>query len=492
MIQQFFEYLYSDLFSSSSKIPNPNIDRRTAIRWSATLGSALVTNPGSLIASPTKENFKLLIRNAKVFYRGAIVPKYIAIGQDNRIKVSNVPLPADAELDGSGKILSPGFIDVLADNAGNPQRSYQIFEKYKLADGLTTVLQLHGGAASPQTFHQSFDSRPHYTNYGVGVFVMLIRYQHTQVATRVKLVEKALDEGGLAVCHSLEYQPTPYSEVLEYAKLAARYNRPLFLHLRYSSEADELEGVKEAIRLAQEAGARIHIDHLHSTGGTYQMAKALELIQSANNFGTEITTCVYPYSYWATYLASTRFNEGWKERYKISYEDLKVVGSGETLNPNTFRLYRNRPGLLVAVPPGTMPMEQTVDLALQTDFCLIASDGGIESEPRANNHPRGAGCFATAIRHGLDIGMSLEKILAKITTLPAKLMRGCMQDRGAIEDGYIADLTLFDPHKIKGLASVANPNQFSDGIEAVILNGEIVYRPQKLLATRGNPIRCSS
>ena len=461
--------------------------RRNALKKITLLGMTAGISPYISIAEPT-QHYKLVIKNAKVYTNNTLRALYVGITTDNKLKLSEKALSCENSIDASGKIISPGFIDILADNAANPQNTYRIFEKYKLTDGVTSVLQLHGGSSNPAAFHKQFDPKPHYTNYGVGVFVMVLRNQYANLATRYKLVEKGLAEGGLAVCHSLEYQPTPYNEVKEYAKLAAKYNRPLFLHLRYSSQAKELDGVKEAIRLAQETGARVHIDHLHSTGGTYSMAKALELIQNANNFGTEITTCVYPYSYWATYLISKRFDPGWKERYKITYEDLTVVGTGEKLSAAKFNIYRRRYGLLVAVPPGTMPFEDTIDLALQTDFCMIASDGGIESEPRANNHPRGAGCFATAVRHGLDIGMSFEKILSKITTLPAKLLKGAMDNRGDIQDGKIADLTIFDPKIINGKASVANPNQFSDGIDAVILNGEIVYQNKKIVKSNGKPI----
>jgi N-acyl-D-aspartate/D-glutamate deacylase len=325
----------------------------------------------------------------------------------------------------------------------------------------------------------------------VGVFVMVLRMGYPNLALRYKMVEKGMDEGALAVCHSIEYQPTPYSELLEYAKIAKKYDRPYFLHLRYSAENTELEGVKEAIKLAQDSGARIHIDHLHSTGGTYNMPKALELIQNANLTGLDITTCVYPYSYWATYLISKRFDPGWQERFKISYDDLTVVGTGEKLNESKFNAYRNRPGLLVAVPEGTLPLNKTIDLALQHDFCMIGSDGGIESEPKANNHPRGAGCFATHVRHGIEIGMSMEKILSKITTIPARLMRGSMDLRGDIADGKWADITIFDPNTIRGKASVAQPNQFSEGIDTVILNGEIVYQDQKILLSKGQAIKAS-
>jgi N-acyl-D-aspartate/D-glutamate deacylase len=123
-----------------------------------------------------------------------------------------------------------------------------------------------------------------------------------------------------------------------------------------------------------------------------------------------------------------------------------------------------------------MPLEKTVDLALKEDFCMIGSDGGIQFEPRANSHPRGAGCFATAIRHALDIGMPLEKILAKMTTLPRSVMLPALRDRGLLEEGAIADLTVFDPATIRGNASVENPNQFSSGIDLVIVNGKIAYK----------------
>lgn len=433
---------------------------------------------------------KYVIENGKVFSEGQIKSVFVGITQDNKIQLSETPISAPKIIDAKGKVVSSGFIDILADNAGNPETTYRIFEKYKLADGATTVLQMHGGAAYPNSFHQKFDPLPHYVNYGVGVFVMILRLRFGNVAQRMEYTEKGLKEGALGVCHSIEYQPTPYEELLGYAKLAKKYERPYFLHLRYSAQNTELDGVKEAIKLSQESGARVHIDHLHSTGGTFNMPKALELIQNANNVGgAQITTCVYPYSYWATYLISRRFDPGWQERFGLTYKDLTIVGTGEKLTQNSFNVYRNRAGLLVAVPEGTMDMSKTIDLALQTDFCMIGSDGGIESEPRANNHPRGAGCFSTAIRHGLDIGMSIEKVLSKVTTLPAQLMRGAMDNRGDIANGKMADLVIFDPKTINGKASVANPNQFSEGISEVFVNGDLVYQDQKILASKGKAVR---
>jgi N-acyl-D-aspartate/D-glutamate deacylase len=317
---------------------------------------------------------------------------------------------------------------------------------------------------------------------------MMIRGQADNIAARKALIERNLDEGALGVSHSLEYQPTPYAEVLEYAKLAKKYDRPLFLHLRYSSKEQELGGVDEAIRWARESGASVHIDHLHSTGGTFHMEGAVDKIRAANAQGLRITTCVYPYSYWATYLYNRRFDPGWQERYGISYRDLRVVGSTERLTPQSFARYR-KTSKLVAVPEGVMPLDKTVDVALREPFCMIGSDGGIQFETRANSHPRGAGCFSTAVRHALDINMPLEKILEKMTSLPASVVQPAMRGRGVLEDGAFADITVFDAATIRGNATVENPNQFSSGIDLVIVNGKIVFKDGKLMEKSGVGIK---
>ncbi|GIV38827.1 MAG: N-acyl-D-glutamate deacylase [Thermonema sp.] len=462
------------------------MNRREALRL-ITAGTASMLLPS--FVRVRSRALKIGIVGGKVFYNGSFKNLFVGIDQNNRLVVSDVALPSEALYEVHGKVVSAGFIDILGDNSSNPERTYHIFEKYKVTDGLTTVLQMHGGSGDPAAFYDYFGRKPHYVNYGVSTKVMSIRYKYSTVAARLKAVERALEAGALGVSHSLEYQPTPYDEVLAYARLAHRYERPFVLHLRYSSPEKELEGVKEAIRLAADAGVHLHIAHLHSTGGTYHMAEALELIAQARARGLRITTCVYPYSYWATYLHSKRFDPGWRSYYGLDYSDLVVVGTGERLTPARFEQLRRTPGVLVAVPEGTMPLHKTVDLALQTDFCMIGSDGGIEREPRANSHPRGAGCFATAIRHALSIGLPLEKILTKMTTLPASLAPSLLQPRAAIENGRIADITVFDPETIEGMATVSNPNRFSKGIELVVVNGEVAYEGGLLRKQNGQAIR---
>ena len=433
------------------------------------------------------QTLPLVLRGGKVFYKGKWQALDVGVDSSGQIRLGN-QLRGTESINISGKIVSPGFVDILADNAIDPQSTYDTFEKYKITDGVTTALQMHGGSADCGAYYKRFSKLPHLINFGVSTFVMAIRGQSGSIDSRKRAIEKNLEEGALGVSHSLEYQPTAVDEVVEYAKLARKYDRPLFLHLRYSSREQELDGVDEAIRFARESGAHVHIDHLHSTGGTFHKEGALERIRSANEQGLSITTCVYPYSYWATYLYNRRFDAGWQKRYGISFNDLRVVGSSERLTAQSFAHYR-RSSTLVAVPEGVMPLEKTVDLALKERFCMIGSDGGIQFETRANCHPRGAACFSTAVRHAMEINMPVEAIIEKMTTLPASLVKQAMKGRGFIEDGATADLTVFDPANIRGNATVENPNQFSSGIHLVIVNGKVAFRDKKLLAKNGTAIR---
>jgi N-acyl-D-aspartate/D-glutamate deacylase len=85
--------------------------------------------------------------------------------------------------------------------------------------------------------------------------------------------------------------------------------------------------------------------------------------------------------------------------------------------------------------------------------------------------------------------MPLEKILTKMTLLPRSVVTPALKDRGVLEDGAIADLTVFDPATIRGNATTENPNQFSSGIDLVIVNGKIAYKDGKQVDKNGVAIK---
>ncbi len=425
-----------------------------------------------------------LLRGGRVFIGRSLQPRDVGINEAGRIVLDATE--GDEVVDATGKIISPGFIDILADNS---RGVLSTFQKYKISDGVSTALELHGGTGNARWYYAALAQRRQLVNYGASTKLMLIRGRHYSLSGRVREARACLEAGALAVSHSIEYQPTPFEELVAYAQLAREYDRPFFLHLRHSDRARELDGVTEAIALARQTRARVHISHLHSTGGTFAMEKALDLIRAARAEGLEITCCVYPYSRWATYLASTRFARGWQERYGLDYDDLTVVGTGERLTAAKFARYRGRHGLLVAVPEGSMPLDRTVDLALKEEFCLVGSDGGIEYARHANSHPRGAGCFATALQRAQRTGLGLEAMLWKLTEGPCALLRPNLDGRGRIEDGAWADLTVFDPAKVSSPATVENPNQYSQGIDAVYVNGRMAYKDQRFMESAGRAIR---
>src|SRR4029078_5373217 len=310
--------------------------RRTFLQLSLPAAAALsLPACKRAVGSVEPEALPIVLKDGKIFYQKKWQTIGVGIDRQGRLRFGN-DLRGLETINLSGKVVSAGFIDILADNSMDPVSTYDTFEKYKITDGVTTALQMHGGSPDCDAYYNRFARLPHSINFGVSTFVMQVRGLAGNIAARKRLVEQNLEEGALGVSHSLEYQPTPYEEGLEYAKLARKYDRPLFLHLRYSSRDKELDGVDEAIRYAKDSGARVHIDHLHSTGGTFHMESALDRIRTANNEGLSITTCVYPYSYWATYLYNRRFDSGWQERYGISYGDLRVVGSSERLTPQSF------------------------------------------------------------------------------------------------------------------------------------------------------------
>lgn len=428
----------------------------------------------------------LIIRHGRIFREGRFREEDLGITPEGRLQCCPGGLGEARELDARECVVAPGFIDVLADNRHG---GMEVFERFKLSDGVTTALQLHGGARDVAAYHRHRDGMAHWVNHGVAAKLADIRPAHPDVPARLRQARACLEAGALALSYSIEYAPAPYAELLAYARLAAAFDRPFLLHLRHSGRDTELRGVDEALQLAGEARARIHIDHLHSTGGTHAMAEALNRIRKARAQGCEVTCCVYPYGSWATDLASARFAPGWQQRYGLDYGDLEVVGTGERLTAQTFEVYRKRPDLLVAVPERTMALERTVDLALQEDFCLIGSDGGIERDVAANNHPRGAGTFATVLRRYQDLRWPLERVLSILGDRPRLLLRPAMEDRGLIRDGAVADLVVFDPKQVRSPATIARPAQHSLGIHVVLVGGRLAYVPGRFLAQGGHPIR---
>ena len=210
------------------------------------------------------------------------------------------------------------------------------------------------------------------------------------------------------------------------------------------------------------------------------MQQSLALLQQARDAEhLDVTWCMYPYTFWATYLGSARFADGWQQRFHITYNDLMIPGTGERLNATSFAKYRdeNKLAAAFAIP------ENDVVATLRSPVTMIGSDAILE--PGDNNHPRGAGCFTRTLGHIFNpaVSMIFLDALRKMTILPAKRLEArapALRKKGRLQRGADADITIFDPTTVADRATVEDPSQEASGIEYVLVLGKTVKSPQGL------------
>ncbi len=442
----------------------------------------------TLFAQNNELKYDLIIKNGRIINPDTKLDQTglnIGINGGKIAALTTETITGKQEIDASGLVVTPGFIDLLSYNPT------WIGVWNKLADGITTNLGMHGTTADPIRWFAEYDKRKLPLNYGGSFFYTqarlkfgLGRYQTAtkeQIAEIYNMGEKALLNGCLGISMSLEYVPgISAEECLAMNKLAYKYNVAVYYHLRYSDMEEpgtNFDALKEAIAYARETGAAFHIDHINSTGGTYSMKETLALLNKVKIEGFDISACEYPYNYWATYLNSARFDPGWQERFHITYNDLQLGGSSERLTKESYEYYRKQ-GMLAnayAIP------EEDVREALRCPWVMMGSDGILE--PGFNNHPRASGMCARLIGHYVrdEKVLSLMDAIAKLTILPAKRMEPqspALKNKGRIAVGADADIVVFDYNKIIDRATPEHPDYMSTGIEYVVVGGGIVKDPR--------------
>ena len=141
-----------------------------------------------------------------------------------------------------------------------------------------------------------------------------------------------------------------------------------------------------------------------------------------------------------------------------------------------------------------MMSEDDIVTALKRPWVSIGSDAGAALDPGRDDglglpHPRAYGTHPRVLsRFVRELGvLSLEEAIQRMTSWPATRMR--LQDRGSIREGLWADVVVFDPLTVRDTATYDQPLTFPEGIEVVIVNGQVVIeqgrhtgaRPGKVL-----------
>ncbi len=397
--------------------------------------------------------------------------------------VSTGRLSGKLEVDANGLVIAPGFID-LHQHSQTPE-AYG----FKAMDGVTTALELEVGVSPVSEWYATRQGKS-VINFGAssGHIAARMAIMHdtggllprdaamNRPATREEqkaiqaAVEKGLDEGGLGLGMGITYTPTATpDEILDLFYLAAKFKRPVFVHMR---AGNVIASLQEVITDAAASGAPLHIVHINSAA-TAKTAEALRLIAGARTRGLDVTTEAYPYTAGMTEIASAAYS-GWESRPPEYFAALLWPPTGERLTRESFERYR-RQGGFVAQFSNT---EDMVRLAISTPFVIIASDG-----------ITGASAF------GGNLRSSSRKIRArgespqsdggikKASLMPAQrleAMSSQMRQKGRVKPGADADLSIFDPNTVIDKATFENPRQYSVGFRYVLVGGIFIVRDGKL------------
>jgi len=360
-----------------------------------------------------------------------------------------------------------------------------------------------------------------------------------QLEQMKEFVRQAMLDGAVGVSTSLEYPPAPYAkteELIALASEAAHYGGIYATHQRSESTAI-LQSLDEVIRIGREAQIPVEIWHFKVAGKPSfgHMPDAIAKIEAARAQGVDIAADTYAYTAWGNGLSAfippwahdggtakllerlkdpamrerirkdmlTPSDEWENEWQQITGPDSILIGSvqeskllplqGKTI-ADVAKLWNKDPfdtifDLLLQDDAATGVAvygmyEPDVALALQQPWVSIDNDApGVSPEGilgRGHAHPRTYGTFPRILRKYVreEHKLTLEDAIRKFSALPAQRLR--LEGRGLLRVGMWADATIFDPATIRDLATFDNPNQLSQGMDYVLVNGVPVIDQGKM------------
>ncbi|UCF39616.1 MAG: amidohydrolase family protein [Gemmatimonadota bacterium] len=423
----------------------------------------------------------------------------VVVEGDRIVAITDGPVEAGRVIDASGLVVAPGFIDLLARIRPAPEP-----QRYKIKDGVTTVVSMHGGPVDVDGWYGTFEAGGSLVNFGTTVGHPDVReaagatdlYSPATADQRVvmkQVAAQAIAAGAVGIGFGINYTPgASYEEIVDMFGVAAALDVPAHVHSRYKGSVFPetiVQSVQEVIAAAAITGASAQIVHLASSA-IGSMEACLEMIEGARRNGVDVMADIHPYLANSTRLESALYDPGWEERFGgVTVDSIMLVETGERLNAETFAYWRERGATIVTF---FIPEEEML-MALTHPLVMITSDGVIVN---GKGHPRGAGTFTHVLGRLTREGghLTLMEALAKMTIMPAqRLERSApsMRHRGRVQPGAYADLTIFDPTTVADRATYLNSAQYSEGVQYVLVNGTLVLDQGEFVggATPGRPIR---
>ena len=435
-------------------------------------------------------------------------------------------------IDATGLVVTPGFID------GHQHCIEPYAYKLMLRDGRTTIMDLEIGSFGPKIdeFYKNREGNSP-INFGVSVAHEFARasvldgfndwkyfYTPDALHSRVKQgwsktrpnleqgnqiladIDEGLRMGGLGIGSTVGYMREGVSsrEIFELQKLGGLYGRFINMHFRLTpgDDVQETLGIQEMLANAASLDAPAIAAHFNNPG--YNLVH--ELLVRMREKGHNVWGEIYPYNAGSTALNAVFLEpEVWVQALGNRYEEtIQDVATGE------FYTQKSREEMLKKEPTRPVIVYKCPDewvanwvklpgVAIGSDGMPLVPDVGLTwdtpYEDLPNTHPRFSGSFAKVLRVGRENNVPLMQLVSMTSYNYAKPLGDmglkAMQIRGRMQEGMVADITIFDPETVRDNSSYANGTLPSTGIPQVIVNGIIVMRDSEPIKRfdAGQPIR---
>jgi N-acyl-D-amino-acid deacylase len=364
-----------------------------------------------------------------------------------------------------------------------------------------------------------------------------------QLEQMTALVRQGMQDGAVGLSTALEYAPAPYAKTDELIALAGQASKSggiYATHMRDESDS-VISAIDEALRIGKEAHIPVEIWHLKVAGKENwgRMPEVVAKINAARAQGMDVSANTYAYPAWFNTMSA--FVPPWAhdggdaklvERLKDPATRARIRKDLLTPSKDWDNEWQEIPGpesVLIGVVqnPKLLPVqgktlaelakmwnkdpmdalfdlliednaftevavfgmsEPDVALALQQPWVSIDNDSAGTSPAgilaREHPHPRAYGTFPRILRKYVreEKLLTLEDAIRKFSALPAQRMR--LTDRGVLKAGMWADVVVFDPATVRDLATFDNPNQLSQGMEYVLVNGVPVIDQGKMTGAK--------